>query len=67
MRTPMDDLKDKFQFERDQLQEKLGTLEVERGTLQDTLAGETRPVTHERLEELPAGGSRAREARPEKS
>lgn len=54
MRTPMDDLKDKFQFERDQLQEKLGTLEVERGTLQDTLADEqkweTHPTARERLE-----------------
>jgi len=28
MRTHMDDLKDTLQFERDQLQEKLGTLEV---------------------------------------
>lgn len=54
MRTPMDDLKDKFQFERDQLQEKLGTLEVEQGTLQDTLADEqkweTHPAARERLE-----------------
>ncbi len=54
MRTLLDDVKDKLQFERDQLQEKLGTLEFERGTLQDTLADEQKwaihPAAREQLE-----------------
>lgn len=56
MRTPMDDVIDKLRSERDQLQEKLGTLAFKEGVLRDTLADEqkweTHPAARERLEEV---------------